>query len=225
MLDLFGNQIVGILMMWIICFYRQDSPKIELPSVPMSTRGSDRIAQLLSSTWYNNIASGVMTDIVNKHLSSEREQNRTDTGTGEVTAVKHKITQGEHFSLEREQNRTDTGTVEVTTEKHKITQGEQLSEHELAAGANTTTFVDNTLASQNNGPSAATNKTSLIDDSLVSQNLLRGGNSDLLKGFEEYKEMYLKLHKGVNNDKAVEEELHKLIGIGDAKPETIVDKN
>ena len=184
----------------------------------MSTRGSDRIAQLLSSTWYNNIASGVMTDIVNKHLSSEREQNRTDTGTGEVMAEKHKITQGEQLSKQELAG-------EVMAEKHKITQGEQLSEHELAAGANTATPADDTLASHNNGPSAVQNKTSLIDDSLVSQKLLPAGKLGILKGFEEYKEMYLKLHKGVNNDKAVEEELHKLIGLGEAKPDTIVDKD
>lgn len=39
----------------------------------MATRGSDRIAQLLSSSWYNNIASELMAGIVQKHITAQKE--------------------------------------------------------------------------------------------------------------------------------------------------------
>ena len=44
----------------------------------MATRASDRIAQLLSSSWYNNIASELMASMVQCHLQAEKQ-------TGEIT--------------------------------------------------------------------------------------------------------------------------------------------
>ena len=42
--------------------------KLELPASPMMTRASDRIAQLMSTGWYGNMASELMADMVKRHL-------------------------------------------------------------------------------------------------------------------------------------------------------------
>ena len=142
--------------------------------MPMSTRGSDRIAQLISSTWYNNIASGVMADIVQKHLSTEKElentdnhlstekeQDKTGKGPGEIMRdIENQL------MVERETHSDDTPTaaVDKTTiggdmvatqeplvidiEKHLFVQREPHSNDELAVAAKKTTIVGDTLATQ-----------------------------------------------------------------------------
>ena len=94
-------------------YFRQvnlpNNVKTELPTMPMATRGSDRIAQLLSSTWYTNIASGLMADIVQQHLSTEKEPLATGKEAGGIVAD----IVDKHLLARREPN--STGGVAVTT--------------------------------------------------------------------------------------------------------------
>ena len=52
----------------------------------MATRASDRIAQLLSSSWYNNIASELMASMVQCHLQAEKQTDElNDKGVKSLT--------------------------------------------------------------------------------------------------------------------------------------------
>ena len=117
-----------------VSYFRQDNPKIELPSMPMSTRGSDRIAQLISSTWYNNIASGVMADIVQKHLSTEKELENTDN----------------HLSTEKELDKTDKvpGEIMRDIENQLMVEREPQSDDTPTAAVDKTTLVGDNLATR-----------------------------------------------------------------------------
>ena len=197
--------------------------------MPMSTRSTDRIAQLLSSTWYNNIASGVMADIVQKHLSTEKELGKTDNllsaekeldKTDNLLSAEKELDKRDNFlsaekelgktdnllSAEKELGKTDKGTGKMTDIKNHL-------------------LVQRTPQSDGT-PQAAEDKTTIEDDTPATQEPLKDTYADLMKSFEVYKETYSKMSRD-NNDrsKTINEVMQKFIGSVDISVDDLVGKD
>lgn len=84
--------------------------KLELPASPMMTRASDRIAQLMSTGWYGNMASELMADMVKRHLL----ENETGKEIQDSTSYGNDLTKASNDLNQSITENTKEGLIENT---------------------------------------------------------------------------------------------------------------
>ena len=84
--------------------------KVELPASPMMTRASDRIAQLMSTGWYGNMASELMADMVKRHLL----ENETGKEIQDSTSYRNDLTKASNDLNQSITENTKEGLIENT---------------------------------------------------------------------------------------------------------------